>query len=159
MFKMAFDEITSAAIELGFERVSSDQRAALEAFMNGSDVFVCLPTGSGKSLCYWALPTLFDRRAGKTDGSIVIVVSPLHALMKDQIESLTRRSVSAAYAEKTKSDAILLDRIAEGKYQFVYISPEMLLTDQHWRNMIVTPVYKQNLIAFVVDEAHCVKTW
>ena len=50
MFKMAFDEITSAAIELGFERVSSDQRAALEAFMNGFDVFVCLPTGSGKSL-------------------------------------------------------------------------------------------------------------
>ena len=78
MFKMAFDEITSAAIELGFERVFSDQRAPLEAFMNGSDVFVCLPTGSGKSLCYWALPTLFDRRAGKTDGSIVIVVSPLH---------------------------------------------------------------------------------
>ena len=52
----------------------------------------------------------------------------------------------------------LLDRIAEGKYQFVYISPEMLLTDQQWRDMIVTPVYKQNLIAFVV-EAHCVKTW
>lgn len=116
MFKMAFDEITSAAIELGFERVSSDQRAALEAFMNGSDVFVCLPTGSGKSLCYWALPTLFDRRAGKTDGSIVIVV------MKDQIESLTRRSVSAAYAGDAKSDAILLDRIAEGKYLTGYVT-------------------------------------
>ena len=59
--------ITSAAIELGFERVSSDQRAVLEAFMNGSDVFVCLPTGSGKSLCYWILPNvvrLTDEREG-----------------------------------------------------------------------------------------------
>ena len=69
-------------------------------------------------------------------------LSPLHALMKDRIESLTRRSVSAAYAGDANSDAILLDRIAEGKYQFVYISPEMLLTDQQWRDMIVTPVYK-----------------
>ena len=53
----------------------------------------------------------------------------------------------------------ILDRVAEGRYQFVFISPEMLLTEQQWRDMIVSPVCKDSLVAFVVDEAHCVKTW
>ena len=103
---MDSDEITSVAIKLGFQCVSCDQRAAIEAFMSGCDVFVSLSTGSGKSFCYWILPKLFDRRAGRTDGSVVIVVSPLHALMKDQIEALTRRDAIAVYAGDVSSDAI-----------------------------------------------------
>ena len=63
------------------------------------------------------------------------------------------------YAGDANSDALLLDRVAEGRYQFVFISPEMLLTEDKWRNMILSPVYKDRLVALVVDEAHCVKTW
>ena len=133
---MDSDEITYAAIKLGFQCVTPDQRAAIEAFMSGCDVFVSLPTGSGKPFCYWILPTLFDRRAGRTDGSVVIVVSPLHALMKDQIEALTRRDATAVYAGDANSDALLLDRVAEGRYQFVFISPEMLLTEDKWKGKV-----------------------
>ena len=93
---------------LGFQ---SDQRAAIEAFMSGCDVFV----GSGKSFCYWILPKLFDRRAG---GSVVSSLLVHCALMKDQIEALTRRDATAVYAG-ANADAILLDRadISNSSYQ------------------------------------------
>ena len=71
----------------------------------------------GSPFCYWILPALFDRRAGRTDGSVVIVVSPLHALKKDQIEALTWRDATAVYMYacvcrrwQAVMDAILLDR-------------------------------------------------
>ena len=55
------DVITLAARDLGYEDVSSEQRSVVQAFLDGHDVFFCLPTGSGKSLCYWILPGVFDR--------------------------------------------------------------------------------------------------
>ena len=127
---MDSDEITYAAIKLGFQCVTPDQRAAIEAFMSGCDVFVSYQLEAGSpSAIGSCLHALFDRRAGRTDGSVVIVVSPLHALMKDQIEALTRRDATAVHAGDANSDALLLDRVAEGRYQFVFISPEMLLTE------------------------------
>ena len=68
----------------GYAALSPEQETAIRAFVDGRDVFVMLPTGSGKSLCYTALPSVFDILRGK-DGHIVIVVSPLVALMKDQV--------------------------------------------------------------------------
>ena len=68
----------------GYAALSPEQETAIRAFVDGRDVFVMLPTGSGKSLCYTALPSVFDILRGK-DGHIVIVVSPLVALIKDQV--------------------------------------------------------------------------
>ena len=88
----------------------SDQRAAIEA--SGCDVFVSLPTGSGKSFCYWILPKLFDRRAG---GSVVIVVSPLR--VNEEPDRSTNKE--RCYSSVCRSDAILLDRadISNSSYQ------------------------------------------
>ena len=58
------DVITLAARDLGYEDVSSEQRSVVQAFLDGHDVFVCLPTASGRSLCYWVLPGVFDRLRG-----------------------------------------------------------------------------------------------
>ena len=78
--------ILQAVRTLGYDRPTEDQRDAIRSFVEGVDVFVSLPTGSGKSLCYACLPVLFDVLRGDVDqqGSIV-VVSPLSSLMQDQV--------------------------------------------------------------------------
>ena len=127
--------------------------------MSGKDVFVALPTGYGKSLCYQILPILFDALRGHpTQTSIIVVVTPLTSIMKDQISSLESKQLSAVHVTsavgKSEENAIL-----EGKYGVVYFSPEQLLRQSKWREMLRSEVYQKNLVAFVVDEAHCVKQW
>ena len=73
-----------AAEELGFSELTPEQAVVVENFVRGRDVFVSLPTGSGKSLCYGVLPVLFDRLQRSDRRAIVVVVSPLISLMKDQ---------------------------------------------------------------------------
>ena len=80
------DVITVAARDLGYEDVSYEKRSVVQAFVDGRDVFVCLPTRSGKFLCYWILPGVLDRLRGPD--SIVVVVSPLKALLREQVEAL-----------------------------------------------------------------------
>ena len=91
--------------ELGYAELKPSQQRAIKAFVEGHDVFVCLPTGRGKSLCYGVLPLVFERLRGSCDRShtgteharqsLVIVVSPLKALMKDQVESFKKKGVHA----------------------------------------------------------------
>ena len=121
---------------------------------------MCLPTGSGKSLCYCILPYAFDdlrNLTGTDTRSIVLVVSPLIALMKDQVRSMVERNITAIYA--AEADEKDVEDISLGRYQLIFMSPEMLLRDENWRDMLVSPLYQHNLMAFVVDEAHCVKKW
>ena len=79
--------ILQAVRKLGYDRPTEDQKDAIRSFVEGTDVFICLPTGSGKSLCYACLPILFDilRGDGGQQNSIVVVVSPLSSLMQDQV--------------------------------------------------------------------------
>ena len=87
--------------------------------------------------------------------SIVLVVSPLIPLMKDQVRAMQERHVSAIYAgdldEKTECE------VCHGKYQLKFISPESLLSSNLWHNVLFSPVYQENLVGFIVDEAHYVK--
>ena len=88
--------------------------------------------------------------------SIVLVVSPLTALMMDQKRILSQKGLSVEYVgEKLEN----IDDVLKGKVQLVYISPESLLGNAKIRKMLLTSVYSQNLVGFVVDEAHCVKIW
>jgi len=80
--------IIRASQRLGYTSVRPMQLQAIRSFMQGNDVFISLPTGSGKSLCYSVLPYAFDELLNR-EGSIVVVVSPLIALMKDQVSSMT----------------------------------------------------------------------
>lgn len=87
-----------------------------------------------------------------------MVVSPLTALMMDQKRILAQKGLSVEYiGEGATPDN--LDDVLKGKVQLVYVSPESLLGNAKIRKMLLNSVYSQNLVGFVVDEAHCVKMW
>ena len=127
--------------------------------MRGNDVFDSLPTGSGKSLYYCLLTLAFDllRQTSQAKSSIVLVVSPLIALMQDQVRAMNERGVRAVYPGM--ADEELAESVCSGSFQLVYLSPESLLTDGRWRDMLQNPIYQERLVGLVVDEAHCVKKW
>ncbi|KAL5489364.1 hypothetical protein EMCRGX_G018451 [Ephydatia muelleri] len=151
--------IARASERLGYSALRPNQYKAIKSFLEGKDVFVALPTGSGKSLCFAILPFAFDDMYGRV-GSIALIVSPLKALMKDQVSSLSSRGLSAAYVNgETENDKSQLTEILNGKFHIIFISPELLLTNLTWREMIRTRTYMNNLVAFVVDEAHCIPKW
>lgn len=143
-----------------YSELRPNQEKVIREFLSGKDVFVSLPTGSGKSLCYCLLPLAFDyllRGESAAPKSIVVIVSPLVALMKDQVKAMEERNVSSLYAgemdEKARSEA------CGGKYQLVFTSPESLMSSVWWRDVLLSPVYQDNLVGLIVDEAHCVKKW
>ena len=80
--------IEAVCTNLGYAGLTPEQEKAVRSFVSGRDVFLSLPTGSGKSLCFAALPWIFDELHQRKGGSIVIVVSPLIALMKDQVNMM-----------------------------------------------------------------------
>ena len=87
-----------AAKSLGYANLKPEQKSVLKAFVGGSDIFVALPTGYGKSLCYALLPLIFDMRRGLVKRtSICMMVSPLIALMKDQSTSFTAKGISSCW--------------------------------------------------------------
>ena len=150
----------TASAELGYMSLKEKQLEVITSFLSGRDVFAALPTGYGKSLCYGCLPLARDRLLG-TQGSIVLIVSPLIALMKDQVQSFRKGGVSTAYVT-SDGDVEYEDMkagILEGKYQLVFISPEQLINNRRFRCMCQSEYYQDKLIALVVDEAHCVKKW
>jgi ATP-dependent DNA helicase RecQ len=125
------------------------QREAIEAVVNGRDSLVVLPTGGGKSLCFQA-PAIV--REG-----LALVVSPLIALMKDQVDTLVANGVGAAcYNSAMSADqkATVRAGLREGRYRLLYLAPERLVGDSSIWQLSSTPV------AFVaVDEAHCISQW
>ena len=146
--------LTFASKEAGCSELHPKQKMAIGHFSRGSYMFVALPTGSGKSLCYCLLPRVFDILLERT-GSIVVVISPLIALMQDKVRAMTERNITAVYAGST--DENLEWVICSGAFQLVFCSPEAILRETCWREMLRSPVYSEKLVAFIVDEAHCVK--
>ena len=149
-----------AAKSLGYPSLKNEQERVLSKFIEGNDVFVSLPTGYGKSLCYAALPRAFDlKRFGSMEPkrSIVLVVSPLLALMKDQVATYSAKglTVCSVTSETTPDEK---RKISEGEYQLLFFSPEAL-SKRQWFEQIQLEPYSSNVVAFVVDEAHCVKNW
>lgn len=125
------------------------QREIIETSLAGCDVFALLPTGGGKSLCF-QLPAL--HRPGLT-----VVVSPLIALMKDQVDQLQAAGVAATFlnstltAEEAKSRLRGLHR---GEWRLLYVAPERLMLDE-WKENLAN----WNITALAIDEAHCVSEW
>ena len=146
--------IETTANELGYSTLKRQQQVVISSFVSGKDVFVALPTGFGKSPCYGCLPGVFTKLF-KKDKSIVIVVSPLTALMQDQVDVFKRKGLPAVSVTRDTNPG----RILRGDYQVVFISPEQLLTNRCYRMMGSSPEYCEGLIALVIDEAHCVKKW
>ena len=158
MEEKRLDTVMDAGRRLGYEMRPRQQEVVL-TFLKGKDVFVSLPTGSGKSLCYWILPWTFDKIKGHLNpSSMIVVISPLISLVRDQVNSLTKKGLSAIYVGDVCDDNTI-SRVHEGHYQVIFFSPELILRNETWRDMITSSVYRDNLVGLVVDEAHCVKKW
>ncbi|MBE6190438.1 MAG: RecQ family ATP-dependent DNA helicase [Rikenellaceae bacterium] len=133
----------------GYEAFRPMQEEIIRSVMAGRDTLALLPTGGGKSLTY-QVPTL--AREG-----LCIVVTPLIALMKDQVDNLRRRGVQAVAIHSGLSPAEidrLLDNCVYGTVKFLYIAPERIGTE-----LFLMRVAKMNLQLIAVDEAHCISQW
>jgi ATP-dependent DNA helicase RecQ len=133
----------------GFREFRPGQEAILEAILSGEDMLVVMPTGGGKSLCY-QLPALVL-------SGITLVISPLIALMKDQVDSLRVMELPAVSIHSLmgiREQEEALGKIAAGIYKIIYVSPERL------RNGPFMSALKKTSVSLVaVDEAHCISVW
>ncbi|WP_316636325.1 ATP-dependent DNA helicase RecQ [uncultured Flavobacterium sp.] len=125
------------------------QKEIIDSVLDGQDTFALLPTGGGKSICF-QVPAMMQE-------GICLVVSPLVALMKDQVANLQKRNIKAIALTggiHTEEIIDLLDNCQYGNYKFLYLSPERLQSDWILERIKNLPI---NLIA--IDEAHCVSQW
>ena len=162
--------ILGAFVRLGFDKPSDEQHRAIKELVRGRDVYISLPTGAGKSLCYATLPYVFDNlkmyqrvnvgaggTTSRSEGrSVVVVVSPLLALMNDQISKFEQRGLKCLLLGKNQ---VYNTGVVHGEYQLLYLTPECLLQELSLRELFRSTVYNENLVAFVVDEAHCIDAW
>jgi len=133
----------------GFDTFRPLQEDIIDAVLGGQDVLALLPTGGGKSLCF-QVPAIAKE-------GICLVISPLIALMKDQVENLKAKGIDAVaiYAGMGKREIdILLDNCIYGKIKFLYLSPERLLSD-----LVKTRISYMNVNLIAIDEAHCISQW
>ena len=133
----------------GFDDFRGPQREIVEHVVAGGDALVLMPTGGGKSLCY-QVPALLRR-------GCAIVVSPLIALMQDQVAALTQLGVRAAFLNSTLDGGSALDverQLVEGELDLLYAAPERLLTAR-----FLGLLERASLALFAIDEAHCVSQW
>ena len=151
--------LSSVVAKLGYVQLKEEQKDAILSFVSGKDVFVSLPTGFGKSLCYQCLPMLFDTLRGHIQPTcIIVVITPLVAIMEEQVSQLASKQIQAVHVTSTLDDITDSD-IISGKFAVVYVSPEQLLRQVKWRDLLHSEVFQTNLVGFVIDEAHCVKKW
>ncbi|ODQ50029.1 ATP-dependent DNA helicase, partial [Saitoella complicata NRRL Y-17804] len=138
----------------------NNQLEAINATLSGRDVFVLMPTGGGKSLCY-QLPSVID--SGKTRG-VTIVISPLISLMQDQIEHLLELNIMAVVingemSPEQKKFAFGQLREAEPVVKMLYVTPEMVSKSPQAQSIMEQLYRRKRLARIVIDEAHCVSQW
>ena len=153
------EAVVKAGAAHDWPTLKEDQVLCITKFVEGNDVFCILPTGYGKTACFACLPTTFDLHLGISspeESSIVIVISPLTALIKDQVKDLTRRNVNVGFLDAESVAGVKSD-VIKGNYSLVLLSPEMIMGK--WRSLLLSKVYQERLVGVVVDEAHCVVKW
>ena len=133
----------------GYESFRGEQQAVVEHVIGGGDALVLMPTGGGKSLCY-QIPSLVREGTG-------VVVSPLIALMQDQVDALTELGVRAAFLNSTQDWQQVKDverAFLAGELDLLYVAPERLMTDR-----CLQLLGRGRIALFAIDEAHCVSQW
>ncbi len=133
----------------GYESFKSPQQEIIEAALAGKDIIALLPTGGGKSLCF-QIPVLQKEGIG-------IVISPLLALMEDQVNNLQQKGIKAISLGAGISFAqvdTLLDNCIYGNYKFLYLSPERLQQE-----LVQERIKQMNVNFIAIDEAHCISQW
>ncbi len=148
----------AAALELlhrvfGYPEFRGPQAEIVDHVANGGDALVLMPTGGGKSLCY-QIPALLRPGVG-------IVVSPLIALMQDQVDALRQLGVAAAFLNSTLDFAAVVateKKLFAGELDLLYVAPERLLTER-FLSLLDRLAADGRLALFAIDEAHCVSQW
>ena len=133
----------------GFDEFRDSQKEIIDFVLQKKDVIALLPTGGGKSLCYQLPAVLMD--------GTCLVISPLIALMEDQVSQLTKRGIKTAYINSSlhfKDIDRILDNVIYGNIKILYVSPERLKTD-----LFLDRFKKMNVSFVAVDEAHCISEW
>ena len=141
----------------GYERFRGPQQDIIEHVGGGGDALVLMPTGGGKSLCY-QIPAIARQRAGH---GATIVISPLIALMHDQVGALHEAGVSAAFLNSTLSgeEAYQVEQqLLRGEITLLYAAPERVTTPR-FLAQLDTLFERGGLSLFAIDEAHCVSQW
>lgn len=133
----------------GYEQFRGDQGSIVEQLIAGNDALVLMPTGGGKSLCY-QIPSIIREGVG-------IVISPLIALMQDQVSALTQNGVKAAYLNSSLSASAAYgveQQLLNNQLDLLYIAPERLMNGRTMELLAQAPI-----ALFAIDEAHCVSQW
>ena len=135
----------------GFDSFRMNQEAAIEALLSKKDCVVLMPTGGGKSLCYQIPALMFD--------GLTVVISPLIALMKDQVDALKANGVEAAFLNSTQTaeeQVEVFRDVGSGKLKLLYVAPERLLQSG---DQFLDFLRGINISLFAIDEAHCISSW
>lgn len=143
------DIVATLKSAFGFDSFRPQQKEIIEALLAGRDCLAILPTGGGKSLCY-QLPAIM--REGLT-----VVVSPLIALMKDQVDQMKAAGVAATFLNSSISFSETQQRLAglnEGRYKLLYVAPERIFADGFLEDL-----KRWRVSAVAIDEAHCISEW
>lgn len=134
----------------GYSAFRHSQEEVIRQVLSGKDALVLMPTGGGKSICY-QLPALMME-------GVTIVVSPLIALMKDQVDSLKQNGIAAAYLNSTltgQEQYSLIQQLKTGSIRLLYVAPERLVGESQFIQILKDV----RLSLFAIDEAHCISQW
>lgn len=131
----------------GFEKFRPNQEEIINCILSGKDTLAIMPTGGGKSICFQLPALVFS--------GITIVISPLIALMKDQVDSLKANGIAACYINSSQSSEeqeLHIENLKSGKVKLVYVAPESL--------SFLENVFSQIVVSLIaIDEAHCISAW
>ena len=134
----------------GYSAFRHNQQQIIENVLAKKDSIVLMPTGGGKSLCYQVPALMFE--------GVTIVVSPLIALMKDQVDALKLNGVAAAFLNSSQSSyeqSVIITKIKNSQLKLLYVAPERLVG----QNSLLPFLKEINVSLFAIDEAHCISHW
>ena len=139
--------LTTLKTYFGYDTFRNQQREIIATVLAGTDAIVIMPTGGGKSICY-QLPALHFK-------GLTLVISPLIALMKDQVDGLKANGIEADFYNSSQDATLqqsIINKAASGKLKLLYVAPESLAG--------LSPILNENYISCVaIDEAHCISSW
>ena len=139
--------LTTLKTYFGYDSFRNQQSKIIETVLGGDDAIVIMPTGGGKSICYQLPAVLFD--------GLTVVISPLIALMKDQVDGLKANGIAADFYNSSQSaedQQKILDQVANRELKLLYVAPESLAG--------LNPILNKTYISCIaIDEAHCISSW